>query len=62
MAAGFIVDLLIVAAIVHDWRSYGRVHPAYWCGLGIMLAVQLARPLIGHSQAWYSFTNFLLAF
>src|SRR3990170_8958803 len=26
MIAGVLVELLIVAAIVHDWRSYGRVH------------------------------------
>jgi hypothetical protein len=62
MTAGLLVDLLIVAAIVHDWRSDRRVHPAYWWGFGIFLAVQLLRPVIGHTQAWYSFTDFLLAF
>jgi hypothetical protein len=62
MIAGFLVDLLIVAAIVHDWRSDRRVHQAYWWGLGAMLAVQLLRPVIGHTQAWYGFTDFLLAF
>ena len=62
MTAGFLVDLLIVAAIVHDWRSDRRVHPAYWWGFGIFLSVQLSRPVIGHTQAWYSFTDFLLAF
>jgi len=62
MIAGFLVDLLIVAAIVHDWRSDRRIHPAYWWGLGAMLAVQLLRPVIGHTQAWYGFTDFLLTF
>jgi hypothetical protein len=62
MIAGFIVDLLIVAAMVHDKRSYGRVHPAYWWGFGVIIAVQLSRPLIGHTETWYQFTDFLLAF
>jgi hypothetical protein len=62
MIAGFIVDLLIVAAIVHDKRSYGRVHAAYWWGFGMTFSVQLLRPVIGYTEAWYRFTDFLLAF
>ena len=61
MGAG-VTDLLIVAAMVHDWRSHGRVHPAYWWGLLLMAAVQLSRPLIAHTQLWHRFTDFLLAF
>ena len=53
---------LIVAAMVHDWRSHGRVHPAYWWGFGVTLAVQVLRPVIGYTDAWYRFTDFLLAF
>ena len=62
MVAGFIVASLIVAAMIHDWRSHGRVHPAYWWGFGITMTVQLMRPVIGYSDAWYRFTDFLLAF
>ena len=62
MPAGFLVDLLIVAAIVHDWRGHGRVHPAYWWGLAVTLSVQLLRPVVGHTEAWYRFTDFLLTF
>lgn len=62
MPAGFIGDLLIVAAIVHDRRSHGRVHPAYWWGLGILLAVQLSRPLVGYTDGWYRLTDFLIGF
>jgi hypothetical protein len=61
MGAG-VTDLLIVAALVHDWRSYGRVHPAYWWGLGLTLAVQLSRPLIAQTELWHRFTDVLLAF
>lgn len=62
MMAGFLVDLLIIAALVHDWRSDRRVHPAYWWGFGAFMVVQLSRPLAGHTEAWYRFTDFLLAF
>jgi len=62
MIVGFLVELLIVAAIIHDRRSYGRVHPAYWWAFSVTMAVQLTRPLVGHTDAWYRFTDFLLAF
>jgi hypothetical protein len=58
----FVTDLLLVAAMVHDRRSHGRVHAAYWWGLGLTVAVQLSRPLIAHTDAWYRVTDFLLAF
>jgi len=59
---GLLVELLIVAAMVHDWRSHGRVHPAYLWGFGVTMLVEIARPVIGYSHAWYRFTDFLLAF
>ena len=62
IGAGLLAAALVVAAMVHDWRSRGRVHPAYWWGFGALMAVQLLRPVIGHSGAWYRFTDFLLAF
>lgn len=62
MVPVFLVELLIVAAMVHDWRSYGRVHPAYWWGFGVTIAMQLLRLLVGYTDAWYRFTDFLLAF
>lgn len=62
MPAGFIADLLIVAAMIHDRRTHGRVHPAYWWGLGFLVAVQLSRPLVGYTDGWYRFTDFLIRF
>jgi hypothetical protein len=62
IGAGLIVASLVAVAMVHDWRSRGRVHPAYWWGFGAMMAVQIARPLIGPTEVWYRFTDFLLAF
>ena len=59
---GLIMDALVMAAIVYDWRSHGRVHPAYWWGFGAMVAVQILRPIVGYSDAWFRFTDFLLTF
>jgi len=62
LGPSIVVEMLIVAAMVNDWRERGRVHPAYWWGFGITVAVDLLRPVIGYSQAWYGVANFLLAF
>lgn len=61
-APGFVVVLLVAAAMIHDWRSRGRVHPAYWWGFGSLLLVYALRPVIGYSGGWLHFTDFLLAF
>ena len=60
--AGVLVVSLVVAAMIYDWRSRGRVHPAYWWGFGALVTVQSLRPIVGYSDAWYRFTDFLLAF
>ncbi len=62
MAPGFMVALLIVAAMVRDWRSEGRVHPAYWWGFGATMAIQLSRPLLAHTDLWYRIADFLVRF
>jgi hypothetical protein len=38
------------------------VHPAYLWGLGIVVAVQIVRGPIGHTQAWLAFADFLMRF
>jgi hypothetical protein len=47
-----VADLLLVVAIVHDWRTRGRPHPVYVFGGVALLAVQLTTPLIGDTDAW----------
>lgn len=59
MMPGFLVILLIVAAMIHDWRSNGRVHAAYWWGFAATLVVQLSRPLMAHTETWYHFADYL---
>ena len=62
MIAGLLVELLIVAAMVHDWRRHGRVHPAYLWGFAVTVTVHLLRPVVGYTEAWYRVADFLVAF
>jgi len=61
LAAALIVDLLIVVAIVRDWRMRGRPHAAYVSGLACMLVVQLLRKPFAHTVLWHWITDGLLA-
>ena len=56
---GLCVDLLIVAAIIHDWRRRGRPHPAYLVGGGLLLAVQLLLIPISASPAWMAIARWV---
>ena len=55
-------DLIIVVAILFDWRTRGRPHPAFLWGLGGLLAVQLLRVPISRTDAWLGFADFLATF
>jgi hypothetical protein len=61
IAPGLVVDLLIVAAMVHDRRTRGSVHPVYWIGGAVVLASQLVRIPMGRMDAWIATTDWLLA-
>ena len=61
LGPSFVVGLLVVAAMIHDRRERGRVHPAYWWGFAITTAIDLLRPVVGTTDAWYAVANFLLA-
>ena len=49
---GLFVDLLIVAAMIHDWRTRGRPHPVYWIGGAVILAQQLLVIPVARTEAW----------
>lgn len=55
-------DLLLVAAIVRDWRTRGRPHAAYVVSGLALLAVQLGRVAVGPTPAWHAVVDWLLAF
>lgn len=58
---GLVVNLIIVAAMIHDRRTRGRVHPAYWVAGGALLAVQLLRVPLSATTAWMRATDWLVA-
>jgi hypothetical protein len=59
---GIVVDLLIVAAMVHDRRTTGRVHSTYWYAGAAVLAVQLLRVPVSTTAAWHRITAGVMAF
>jgi hypothetical protein len=54
---GLFVDLLIVVAIIHDWRTRGRPHPVYLIGGSAILAVQILCLPFSTTAAWMSIAS-----
>ena len=44
-----------------DKKRYGRVHPAWFCGVGLVLAIQIVADLIAYSDWGISFTQQFVA-
>jgi hypothetical protein len=57
----FVAYLLLVVAIVHDWRSRGRPHAVYVIGGILLVAVKLLNLPISETQAWHAFAGGILA-
>jgi hypothetical protein len=58
MVTGIVADLLVVAAMVHDWRTRGRPHSVYVWGLLLLLSVQvLLGPLIARNDVAAAFAK-----
>jgi hypothetical protein len=62
LVGGLITDLLILAGVVYDWRTRGRVHPAYLVGGAVVVGLQLLRLPLAPSHAWLAFADSLGAF
>lgn len=58
---GLVVDLLIVAAMIHDRRTTGRVHRVYWIAGACVVAVQVLRVPVSTTAAWTQVTHWLVA-
>ena len=56
-----IAYLLLVVAIVHDWRTRGRPHPVYVYGGGALIAVKFLNWPISNTSLWHSFAGGILA-
>lgn len=49
-----VADVLIIAAIVFDWRTRGRPHPVYLIGGAALLVVQALRVPVAATPVWDS--------
>jgi hypothetical protein len=61
MVPALLCMLLIVAAIVYDWRTRGRPHQVYVIGGIALIAVKLLNLPISASHAWHSLAGGILA-
>ena len=59
MIGAYLVEALILIAVLYDWKKLGRLHPAYLWGFGAVLAVHWSRPLVSRTEAWMGFADFL---
>jgi len=62
IGAGLVSDLLIVAGMIYDWRTRGRVHPAYLIGAAVLVGLQLVRVPLAQSSMWLALANSLAGF
>jgi hypothetical protein len=53
--------LLLVPAVIFDWRSRGRPHPVYIWGGGALVAVKFLNWPMSVTSAWHSFAGGILA-
>jgi hypothetical protein len=57
----FVAYLLLVAAIIFDWRTRGRPHPVYIYGGAALVALKLLNWPISATSAWHSLAGGILA-
>jgi len=57
---GLVVVLIVVGLMIHDRRSRGQVHSAYWVAGGLLLAYQVLHVPIGGTAAWAGTVSWLL--
>jgi hypothetical protein len=58
VSASFIFGVI---AMLADWRANGRVHPAYWWGMGINVGAFLASMVLAYSPLGYAITEAVIA-
>ncbi len=57
---GILADLFIVAGMVHDWRTRGKIHPVYFIAGGAVVAVHVLRVPFAATAAWEFMAQWLL--
>jgi hypothetical protein len=58
--AAAIVDVLLVAAIILDWRTRGKVHPVYLIGGAALALLQFTRAPLSQTPLWQGFLDWLI--
>jgi len=56
-----VASLLLVVAVVFDWRTRGRPHPAYIYGGAALVVVKLLNWPVSTTAAWHAFAGGILA-
>lgn len=59
LTPALLLDLIVVAGIVYDFRTRGRPHPAWLWSLGFLVLVQLVRIPVSTSSGWLAFADWL---
>lgn len=54
-----LTDLFVVAGMVYDRKTRGRVHPAYWWAGGALVLSQVGRLALSGTSAWLAFATWL---
>jgi hypothetical protein len=57
VVVGLLLQLLIVAGMVHDKRTRGSVHPAWIVGVTVSVAIILLKVPLSATPGWLSFAN-----
>jgi len=57
-----LADLLLVVAMIHDYRTEGRVHRAYVVAGTCVVLVQIVRVPLATSAAWRAIADWLMTF
>jgi hypothetical protein len=62
VGAGVVVGLLILAAVIYDWRRRGRPHVVYVVGGLALMAVIFLRVPLGETRQWQAIATGLGSF
>ena len=57
VVVGLALQLLVVAGMMHDKRTRGKVHPAWIAGLAVSVAIILLKVPLSTTSTWLSFAD-----
>jgi general stress protein CsbA len=62
LVPSLLLELMIVAGMVYDWRTRGRPHPIWLIGAAVMTAVILLRGPLSGTAGWLAFADAIAHF